>query len=100
MRAFAQDFACGADWICNVFHASDAAGAQSVAIHDERIELHLALAVQEAAATSIKGLVIFHHDYASLDRVERRTAALEDAPARVNGVADAIEVSFDHVIRN
>jgi hypothetical protein len=83
-----------------VFHASYAAGAQSVAIHDEGIELDLALAVQKAPATGIEGLVIFHHHYGCLDRVERRTAALEDAPARVNGAPHAIKVSFDHVIRN
>ena len=74
--------------------------AQRGAVHDERIELYFAVAIEKAAAAGIKGLVVFHDDHGFFDGIKRRSAAFEHPPARSHGVAHAVEMSFDHVIRN
>ena len=84
----------------NALNTAHAAAAQGGAIHDERVELHFAVAIQKAAAAGVEGLVIFHDDDSFFDRIERRPAALEHAPARSHGVAHAVEMSFHHVVRN
>ena len=50
------------------------------AIHDERVELHPAVHVEERAAPGVEGLVLFHGHDGGFDRVER-AAALAAAPA-------------------
>ena len=100
MRAVAQNFARRADRIGDALDTAHAAGAQSGAVHDERIELHLAVAIEKAAATRVEGLVVFHDDHSFLDRIERRSTAFEHPPARSHGVAHTVEMSFHHVIRN
>ena len=84
----------------NALHAAHASGAQGGAVHDEGIELHFAVAIEKAAAAGVESLVVFHDDDGFFDRVERRAAAFEHAPARGHGVAHAVEMSFDHVVRN
>ena len=71
MRALAQHLARSADGIGNVLHASHASGAESGAVHDEGIELHLAFAIQKAAAPGVEGLVVFHDDNRFFGGVER-----------------------------
>src|ERR1700690_4060719 len=100
VRTVAQDFAGGAHGIAQTLDTADAASPQGCAIHDESVELHLAVAVEEAAAPGVEGLVVFHHDYGRFDRVERGAAALERMPACGGGVADAVEVRLDHVVGN
>ena len=62
--------------------------------------MHFAVAIEKAAAAGVEGLVVFHDDDGFFDRIERRTAALEHAPARSHGIAHAVEMGFDHVVRN
>ena len=80
--------------------AADASGTQRAAVHDQRVELYFAVAIEKAPASGVKGLVIFHDHDCFLDRIERRTAAAEHFPSRRQGVADAIQMRVDHVIRN
>ena len=100
MRAVAQNLASGADGIAKPLDAADASGAQGRAIHDEGVELHLAVAIEETAATCVESLVVFHDDHGFFDRIERRAATFEHAPARSHGIAHAVEVGVDHVVRN
>src|SRR6266446_772373 len=100
VRAFTEDLARGADGVGDAFHASYTSSSKSTAVHDEGVELDLAIAIEEAAAAGVEGLVVFHDDYGFFDCVEGRAAALEDAPSSSGGVADAIEMSVHHVIGN
>ena len=100
VRAFAEDFPRGANGIAKVLDAADTTAPQGGAVHDEGIELHPAVAVEEAAAAGVEGLVVFHDDDGCLDRIERGAAALEYAPAGGGGVAHAVQVRLDHVVGN
>ena len=70
MRTVAENFAGGANRVAQTLDASDAAAAQGRAVHDEGIELHLAIAIQETAAAGVEGFVIFHHDHGLFDGIE------------------------------
>src|SRR5271163_1189712 len=83
-----------------MFHAAHAPGTKSCALHNQSIELHFAISVKEAAASCVKGLIIFHDHDCFLDRVERRAPSLQHLPASRHRIAHAIEMSLDHVIRN
>jgi hypothetical protein len=80
--------------------ATHASGAKGGPLHDERVELYFAIAIEEAAAAGIEGLVVFHDHDCLLDGVESRASAAERLPACSGGVADTVEMSLDHVIRN
>src|ERR1043166_5407506 len=100
MRAIAQNLPRCPNRVPQPFNTPDAAGTQGRAIHNERIELYFAVAVQKAATASVKGFVIFHDNDSFLNRVERRPAGFKYAPASSHGIANAIEMGFDHVIGN
>ena len=74
-------------------NAANASGAQGRSIHDEGVELHFAVAIEEAAATRVESLVVFHDDHGFFDRIERRPATFEHAPARGHRVAHAVEMA-------
>jgi hypothetical protein len=98
MRTLAENLAGGADGVGNAFDAANASGAERVAVHDKGVELNFAVEVEEAAATSVERLVVFHDDDGFFDRVEGRSAAFEDAPSRSSSVTDAVEVSVRYVV--
>src|SRR5580698_7953861 len=100
VRTFTQNFSRSAHRIAQALDAAHAAGAQRRAIHDEGVELYLAIAIKKAAATCIESVVVFHDDNRFLDCVERRAAAFEHAPSRSQRVIHAMEVRLDHVIRH
>src|ERR1700682_2168875 len=100
MRAITENLAGGADGIGDTLHTAHTSAAQRSSVHDERIELHFAVAIQKAAATRVKGLVIFHDDHSFLDGIERCPATFQHAPTRGHCIANAIEMGFDHVIGN
>jgi hypothetical protein len=100
MRALAEDLSRRAHRIRDALNASNAPGAQSATIHNQRVHLDFAVAIQEAAASGIEGLVIFHDDDGFFDRVEGRSAPLKNAPSGSSGVTNAAKVSFYHVIGN
>src|SRR3981189_1771762 len=54
MWTLAEDLAGSADRICNALDASYAPSPQSTAIHNEGVELDLAVAIQEAAAAGVE----------------------------------------------
>src|SRR3954451_20754932 len=83
-----------------MLNSTDAAGTQRVAVHDESVELNFAFAIEKAAATSVKGLVIFHDDDGFLDGVESGAGLLQNAPTGGDSVPHAIDVGVDHVGRN
>src|SRR5580698_10495284 len=98
VRTFTQNFSRSAHRIAQALDAAHAAGAERRAIHDEGVELYLAIAIKKAAATCIESVVVFHDDDRFLDCVERRAAAFEHAPSRSERLVHAAQVSVDHVI--
>src|SRR5580692_5489438 len=100
VRAVAENFARGANRVAQAFDASDAAAAQSCAVHDEGVELHLAVAVQEAATSRVEGFVVFESDHGFFDGVEGRAATFQSAPSRGGRIAHSVEVRLNHVVGN
>jgi len=100
MRAFAQDLARSAHGIAQVLDASHAPGAKRGAIHYQGVELHAPVAIEEAAASGVESLVVFHDDDRLFDGVEGGAAALEHPPSRGDGIIDAPDVGINHVIRH
>ncbi len=98
VRALAENLAGGAHGIAQALDASDATGAERGSVHDEGVELDSAVAVEEAAASGVEGLVVFHDDDGLLDGIERRAATLQHAPSRSQRVGHAVNVGVDHVI--
>lgn len=100
MRTVAKNLACCANRIPKPFDATNPSPAKRSAIHDERVELHLAIAIQKAASASVESLVVLHHNHGFFDRIESRAAAFEGSPSGVNGIAHAVKMRIDHVIGN
>ena len=100
VRAVAKDLAGGADGIAQTLDAADAATAEGLAIHDEGVELHFAVAIEKTAAAGVESFVVFHHDDGLFNRVEGGAAQFQHTPTGRRGVADAMEVRLDHVIGN
>jgi hypothetical protein len=62
--------------------------------------LHLTFAIEKAAASSVKGFVIFHDDNRGFDCIECRGSTFKQVPTGSDGIAHPVQVSFDHVIWN
>src|ERR1700719_4652575 len=100
MRAVTKNFSGGAHRVAQALDATDAAPAQGRAVHDESVELHFAISIQETAAAGIECLVVFKNNDSLFDRVESRAAAFQHAPSSGGCITHAAEVRLDHVIRN
>ena len=100
MWTFTQDETRRADGISNTLHAAHTAGAQSGAIHNERVHLHLAVGRKKAATSGIECRVIFHDHHSFLDGFECRTSGVEHLPANSKGIEDTATMVVDHVCRN
>ncbi len=100
MRTFTQHLPSGANRIGDPLHAADSASAKRRSVHDEGIELHFAIAVEEAAPTRIEGFVVFHDDNSFFDRIQRCATPLKDTPALGERFAHAVQVRFDKRVRN
>ena len=98
--AVAENLAGGANRVAQALDAADAAAAEGRAVHDESVELHFAVAVQETAASGVESFVVFENDDGFFDRVESRAAAFQHAPSGGGGIAHTVEVRLDHVIGN
>jgi len=100
VRTLAQDLARHTHRMTQMFYAADTPGGQGSAVHDQGIELHLAITIQKAAASGVEGLIIFQDDDRLLDRVERGATTIQDVPGRSGRIAHTIEMSLDHFVRN
>src|SRR5580692_5137442 len=98
--ALTQNLACRSYWIFQSFHASHAPCPQRRTVHDQRIQLHLAVAIQKASPAGIESCVVLHDDDGFLDCIQCRAAALEHAPACDQRVAHPMQVRLHHVIRH
>src|ERR1035441_307920 len=90
MRAVAENCAGGANRVAQTFDASDAAAAQGRAVHDESIELYLAIAIQETATAGVEGFIVFENHHGFFDGVESGAAAFQHVPSGGGGVAHTV----------
>ena len=79
-------------------HATGAHGSAHSAIHEQCVELHVAIAREEGAAAGVEGLVVLEDGDGGLDRVDRGGAALEQRVAGEERTANAEGVGFDGVV--
>jgi len=100
MGTVAQDFAGHPHRIAQMFDAAHASRAQAGTVHDQSIELHLAFAIQKAAAAGVEAFVIFQDHNRLLDRVERAALAVEHIPAGSPSFFDPQEMRPNDVVRN
>jgi hypothetical protein len=100
MRTLGQNLSRRPHWIAHPLHAPDTPGPQRRPIHDERIQLHLAVAIQEATAAGVEGLVVFHDDNGFLDSIKRPATTLQHTPTRSESVANSVQVRLHHAIRH
>ena len=59
--AVLQDRARQAYGIVYVFDGGDCAGFQRVAVHQDRVELHVAIGIQVRAVSSVEGGIVFQN---------------------------------------
>ena len=98
VRTVAQNFPGGANRVAQTFDATHSTAAEGRAVHDESVELHLAVAVQETAAAGVESFIVFENDHGFFDRVESGSAAFERAPSCRRSIAHAVEVRLDHIV--
>jgi hypothetical protein len=96
--ALVEHQAGGFDGVAQAFDTRNPARPQVFAVHQQRVELHAAVAGEEGAAAGVEGLVVFHDDDGCLDGFNRGSAALENLPAGGQCVGDAALVGFDLVV--
>src|SRR5580704_16497452 len=77
VRTVAKNFPGGTNRIAQALDATDAPAAQRPAVHDKSVKLHLAIAVQETAAASVKRLVVFKNDNGFFNRIESGAAVFQ-----------------------
>jgi hypothetical protein len=94
----AENLAGGANWIAKMLDASDTAAAEGGAFHDEGIELHAAIAIEEAATAGVESFVILKNHDCFFDSVEGGASLLEHGPAGAERVAHTVEVRIHHVV--
>jgi len=62
VRTFAQDLPCRSHWIAQALDAPHASGPERSAVHDQRIQLHTAVAVEKTSPPRVEGFVVLHND--------------------------------------
>ena len=78
-------------------HGCDCAQRQRLPVHDDRVHLDPACAVQHAAYARVKRGIVFHNGDGFFDRVYRRSPCRQNLPAGFRGdvrPADMIGVSL------
>jgi hypothetical protein len=98
--ALAEHLASCPDGIGDMLDASHAASTESGPIHDQGVELDLAFAIEEAAATGVEGFVVFHDDYGFFDGVKSRAPFFEHTPTGIDCLLHAVQMRFDEFVRN
>ena len=98
VRALVEDEARGLDWIAEAFDAGDPAGAERCAIHEQGVELDVAVAGEKAASAGVEGLVVFKDSDSGFYGLDGGGAVFEEGVADGERIGDAEPVGFDHVV--
>ena len=84
-----EDAAGEANGIVNVFDGGDGAGFEGGAVHEDGVELDMAVAIEVRAEAGVKCGVVFEDDDGGFDRVDGGAAGGEDFPTCFEGAANA-----------
>jgi hypothetical protein len=95
--AFIEDEAGGLDGISEVFNAGYAAGAESVSVHQEGVELDASFAGEEASATGVEGGVIFEGGDGGFYCVGGSPAFFENGVSGGEGMGYSALMVFGHL---
>src|SRR5258708_39957585 len=96
MRTLFQNDARSFNRIADPLDAANAAGAPGAAVHEEGIELHAAIAGEQAAAAGVEGFIIFQADDGGLHRAARASATSQNAPPFTQPVTHTLTRRFNH----
>ena len=83
-----------------MFNAAHSSRPQGRSIHDQRIELHPAFAIEKTATSGIKRLVIFHDNDRFFDGIKSGAAPIQHMPSSRECGSHPVEMCLNHVIRN
>lgn len=93
-----QDCARQADGIVNMFDCGDCAGFQRVAIHQDRVELHVAFAIQVRAISGVERGVVFQNHNSGFDGVNRGAAGGKNFPSGFERALDSGAAGFHRFV--
>src|SRR5271170_2365149 len=100
VRTLIENEARGLNGIAQALDAGHASGAHGASVHEQGVELHAAIAGEEAAASGIEGVVVFEDGNGGLDCVYSRCTFVELCVSGTESVGDAALMRFDHVVRD
>ena len=98
--AFFHDLSGQADGIANPLDRGDRAGLQGGAIHNDGIELDVALAVQVRTHTRVEDRVFFQDNDRCFDGIDRSAASRKNFPAGFEGPAATFAARNNRGVRN
>src|SRR5438132_8323764 len=92
--AFFENDSSKADRITNAFHGNNRAGLESSAVHENCVELHLAVTIEVRPDPGIEDRIIFEFDDRLFAGIERGTTVLENPPASIQRAPHSVVAEF------
>jgi len=89
-----------ANRILYVFHGSDRAGFQGLAVHYDRVELNVAISIQVRAEARVKRGIVFEDDNGAFHCVDRATGLGQNFPACFESATNSRAAVRNCFVRN
>jgi hypothetical protein len=96
---FFQDEPSELNWIAHVLDCRDGAGLERDAVHQDRIELNPAVAIQMRAVACVEQGIVLERDNCSLHRVNRSIASRQHLPSGFERLANAAQTIISDIFR-
>ena len=80
-----QHFACQRDGVFDALNTRYGSNVQPLTIHNASVQFDISIAIQTGSGARVITGVIFQRAHGGLNRVQRRTTLLEDAPSYKRG---------------
>ena len=77
-----------------------ASGLEACAVHDERVQLYPAIAIENRSTSGVKGFIVLQRGDRLFHRVQRRSAALQHPPTGGGSPFDALLMRLAGLVRN
>jgi hypothetical protein len=84
--------------IPETLYARDSAGAEVLAVHQQRIQLHPSVLGQKRTSSSIKGLVVLHHGNRGLNRIDGTRTFFEKRISYRQSMGNAVFVGKYRIV--
>jgi hypothetical protein len=88
------------DRVAHVFDGGDGTRFQRSPVHDDGVELHLAIHVQVRTEARIEGRIVFENHDGGLHSIDRGPTAAENSPASFERAANPGAAILDRFVRN